>query len=244
MHLLKKNIVITGGTSGIGRQLVDKLAADNQLIVMGRDALKLNELSNQYPTISTYLCDLADLDSVEQVADQMTKNNPSIDVLINNAAVQFTPKFMDNDFRFESIKYEITVNLTAICYLIYLLLPSLTNESRRAIILNVSSALGMVPKTNSAIYCATKGGLNILSQSLNYQFEGSNIRVLQAILALVDTPMTAGRGQAKMTAEHAASAIIDGIEHEIKKNFIGKAKLLNTIHYLFPPLAHKILKKY
>lgn len=243
MRLTEKNIVITGGTSGIGRKIVDKLAANNQLIVIGRNESKLNDLSRTYPNIRTYTCDIADLSNVEQVANQVSRNHPEIDVLINNAAVQFTPKFMDDDFRLETIKYEIDVNFTSVCYLIYLLLPALKDESRRSIIINLNSALAFVPKTSSAIYCATKGALNILSQSLRYQFEDTNIRVLQAILPIVDTEMTTGRGTKKISVESAASSILYGIENEIDDNYIGKVKLLRIIYYIFPPLARRILKK-
>lgn len=244
MHLSDKHIVITGGTSGIGRKLVEKLAADNQLIVIGRNTSKLNDLSHQYPNMQVYRCDLSSLSEVEQVADQVLRDHPKIDVLINNAAVQFTPKFLDDDFRFESIQHEITVNFTSICYFIYLLLPALSDAHRRSIILNINSGLALAPKASSAIYCATKGGLNILSQSLRYQFEDTNIRVLQAILALVDTEMTTGRGKSKMSTEIAACSIIHGIKNEISDHFIGKAKLLRVLLYIFPPLARRILKKY
>ncbi|NOY85650.1 MAG: SDR family NAD(P)-dependent oxidoreductase [Nitrospirae bacterium] len=242
MRLRDLNIVITGGTSGIGREIVDQLVGDNQLIVMGRSVLKLADLKHLYPGIRTYVCDLSDLADVKRAGEQILKNHTQIDVLMNNAAVQYTPRFLDDDFRFEKIEYEITVNFTAICVLIALLLPGLRHKGHRAIILNVSSVLGMVPKTNSAVYCASKGALNILSQSLRYQFEQTDIRVLQAVLPLVETPMTAGRGKGKISAASAASSILSGLEKEVSDHFIGMAKYLRLIHYIFPPLARKILK--
>lgn len=244
MRLTNKKIVITGGTSGIGKKLVDILAADNQLIVIGRDESKLKILSREHPNITTYIFDLADLGGVKKGADQISRDHPVIDVLINNAAVQFTPKFMDDDFQLERIKYEIDVNFTSICYLVYLLLPALSSESRRSIILNLNTALAFVPKKNSAIYCATKGAINILSQSLRYQFENTNIRVLQAFLPIVDTEMTVGRGTGKMSSDKAASSILQGIEDEVDDNYIGKVKLLRIIYYIVPSLARSILKKY
>ncbi len=242
MRLRDLNIVITGGTSGIGRKIIDQLANNNQLFIMGRNKSKLEDLKHLYPSIRTYVCDLSDLDDVKQAAQSLSKDQAKIDILINNAAVQYTPMFLDDNFCFENIQYEITVNFTTICYLIALLLPALQHEDQRAIILNVSSALGIVPKTNSAIYCATKAALNIFSQSLSYQFERTDIRVLQAILPLVDTPMTEGRGKGKISADRAASLILHGIEKEIAEHFIGKAKYLKWIHSIFPALARTILK--
>ncbi len=243
MQLKQKTIVISGGTSGIGRAMVDQLASHNQLIVVARNESKLNELVKIYPKAISYACHLANLDEVASTADLIAKNHPKIDLLINNAAIQFTPTFLDDDFRYETIKQEININFTSICSLIYLLLPCLLDEKRRAIILNVNSGLALTPKTNSAIYCATKGGLNILSQSLRYQLKSTNIRVLQAMMPLVDTPMTTGRGSGKISASKAAAAIIHGIEKEIAEHYIGKAKLLKFIYRLSPTLAKNILKR-
>jgi len=114
-----------------------------------------------------------------------------------------TATFIDEEFRYESISYEIALNFTSICSMTYLLLPALLHKEK-AIIMNVNSGLGLTPKTSSAIYCATKGALNIFSQSLRYQLEKTNISVQQAFLDLVDTKMTKGRGKNKTAPEVAA----------------------------------------
>ncbi len=243
MQLNQKIIVISGGTSGIGTQMVDQLASNNTLVVIARNESKLNALVKIYPEVIPYTCNLANLDDVANTADLIAKNHPEIDLLINNAAVQFAPKFLDDDFRYETIQQEVNVNFTSIFSLIYLLLPCLLDEQRRAIILNVNSGLALAPKTSSAIYCATKGGLNIFSQSLRYQFESTNIRVLQAIMPLVDTAMTTGRGSGKISANKAATDILYGIEKEIAEHYIGKAKLLKLIYRLSPTVAKRILKR-
>lgn len=244
MQLKQKVVVITGGTSGIGRSMVTQLAKNNTVIVIGRNESKLEKLETAYPELVSYQCNLAESGEVENTADQIARNHPQIDVLVNNAGVQHTPKFIDNDFRYETITQEINVNFGAICSFIYLLLPNMLDDNRRTAILNVNSGLGLAPKTNSAVYCATKGALNIFSWSLRYQLEPTNIKVLQSMLPLVDTAMTTGRGTGKLTSDVAAAAIIRGIEKEIEENFIGKAWLLKHIYDLSPALARRILKKY
>ena len=161
--------------------------------------------------------------------------------LINNAAVQYTPTFIDSNFKFESINDEITTNLTALCSLCYLLLPML-NRQHSAVILNVNSGLALVPKTTSDIYCATKGALNIFSHSLRHQLKNTPVQVLQAFLPLVDTPMTEGRGKSKMTIEKVSTEIIKGIENTILDHDIGKVKFLRLLNRLLPSLAQKIMK--
>ncbi len=120
-------------------------------------------------------------------------------------------------------------------------MPILLHKNK-AVILNINSALALAPKTSSAIYCATKGALNIFTQSLRYQLEKTNISVQQVFLELVDTSMTRGRGKNKVSAEDAAKKIILGIERDISEHNIGKVKILRILLRLAPSIAQKILK--
>ena len=243
MKLSKKRIVITGGTSGIGYEMVKKIHTNNEVIVVSRNAKKLEELTQKFPGIITYQADLSQLEDIKTVGSAIAERFESIDLLINNAAVQYTPTFTDKAFDYESISHEITLNFTSICNLTYLLLPALTHKNK-AVILNLNSGLALAPKTSSAIYCATKGALNIFTQSLRYQLENTNISVQQAFLELVETAMTTGRGNNKMSAEEAAKVIIQGVERGILDHDIGKVKLLRLLLRLAPLIAQKIMKKY
>lgn len=243
MKLNKKRIVITGGTSGIGYEMVKTLYPDNEIIVISRSANKLDKLAQEFKGIITYQADLSKLKELEMVASAIAERFESIGLLINNAAVQYTPTFTDESFDYESISQEITLNFTSICSLTYLLLPVLKHQDE-AIILNINSGLALAPKTSSAIYCATKGALNIFSQSLRYQLENTNISVQQAFLELVETAMTTGRGENKMSSEEAAKLIIQGVERGILDHDIGKVKLLRLLLRLAPSIAQKIMKKY
>lgn len=243
MKLKKRHIVITGGTSGIGYEMTKYLHTDNQVIVISRNSTKLNALSQEFEGIVTYEADLSSLQDIENVADAVVKRFETIDVFINNAAVQYTATFLEDDFRYENISREITLNFASVCSLTYLLLPALLHEEK-AVILNVNSGLALTPKTSSAIYCATKSALNTFTQSLRYQLEKTDISVLQAFLEMVDTPMTEGRGKNKISAEDAAMQIIRGIERDIPDHDIGKVKLLRLLLRLAPSIAKNIMQKY
>jgi len=243
MILKHKIIVVTGGTSGIGMEIVKLLSLDNEIIVIGRNSKKLVELAKECSSIHIYQADLINSPEVEDVAKQICKNFTHIDVLINNAAVQYCATFLEPDFEPHHISDEISVNLTSVCHLTYQLLSVLQHDDR-ALILNVNSGLALAPKTSSAVYCATKAALNNFSQSLSYQLESTNVRVLQAFLELVDTPMTLGRGDKKMSATNAANLIIKGLNNEIANHYIGKVKLLNFLLRIAPSVAKNIMKKY
>ncbi len=243
MNVKDKTILITGGTSGIGYELVEKLHSDNHLIVIARDAEKLKALSQQFAGIETIQADLSKLNEVEAAADAVIRQHELLDILINNAAIQSTPTFLDDTFDYKSIAREITVNFTSICSLTYLLLPSLMHKNP-AVILNVNSGLALSPKTSSAVYCATKGALNTFTQSLRYQLEHTNISVQQVFLELVATGMTQGRGRNKITAKQAALKIIDGIQKDIPDHYMGKVKLLRLLVRFTPSIARRIMKNH
>lgn len=242
MKLKGKHIVVTGGASGIGRELVRQLCPDNEITVLARPSKNLLNLQKAHDHVHVIETDFSDLSSVETAADKLVKSGVTVDLLINNAAVQYTPHFTEKEFRYETIKREININFTSICTLIYLVLPLLL-QSDRASIININSGLALAPKTGSAIYCATKAALNSLSLSLRYQLENTNIIVQQAFLPLVDTPMTKGRGTGKITAEEAAREIIAGIAASKIEINIGKVKLLRFIQRVSPTLARQIMKR-
>ncbi|MEZ8826919.1 SDR family oxidoreductase [Vibrio amylolyticus] len=245
MKLLNQVIVITGGTSGIGLEIVKRLCKANEVIVLGRDEEKLDKLVSTYG-VQTLRVDLSDISDVEWAANELIKRFPKINMLINNAAVQFPAAFNSDDFNYETIQSEIVTNFTSICSLCYLLLPALMNteseETNKNVILNVNSGLAIAPKTSSAVYCATKAALNSFSISLRYQLEGSNVDVQQALMPLVDTKMTEGRGKGKMTVQDAVDQLLSGVVNGIQDNDIGKVRVLRLLNRLSPKVASKLMK--
>jgi len=241
MGLKEKRIIITGGASGIGLELVKQLTDENDIIIIARNSNNLTRFSQQYPNVKIFKADLSDPVMLKKAAKDIVEQYKEIDGLINNAALQYTPQFPESEFKFDQIANEISINFTSPCQLCFLLLPALL-KGNEPFILNINSGLGLVPKTGSAIYCATKGGLNIFSQALRNQLEKTNIDVLQAFLPLVDTPMTKGRGTGKLPPDKTASHIIKGINRRTPDNDIGKVKILRAIARLSPGLAQKIMK--
>jgi len=241
MKLTQKNIVITGGTSGIGYELVKRLQSDNRVLVIAGNRDRLEGLARDFPGLLTCCADLSQTQDVERAAGDVVGQFGKVDLLINNAALQTCPGFLDTDFDSQSIAREIGVNLTAVCLLTARLLPALLGH-RPAAIVNVNSGLALMPKSASAVYCATKAAVNSFSQSLRYQLEQTNVRVMQAFMPLVDTPMTAGRGSGKMTAGDAAAAMLRGIESDVEEHDIGKIATLRLLIRLAPGIARRVMK--
>ncbi len=241
MELKHRNILITGGTKGIGRELVRLLHPENRLLVLASDGERLSGLSDEFDRVLVHRVDLSDVEQLRKASDELVSTLGGIDLLVNNAAVQCTPTFLDDDFDIGSIEREIAINFTAVCTLTAQLLPVLL-QGPGSMVLNINSGLALAPKTSSAVYCATKAALDSFTRSLRYQLEGTGIAVAQAFLPLVDTAMTAGRGSGKLSAEAAAADIIRGVEEGIDDNYVGKARLLAAIMRLSPATGRKIMK--
>ena len=81
-------VLITGATSGLGRELAREFAArDVRLLLHGREAGRLAELAAEVGAARTYLADFADLDQVRAMAAGIRAAEPRLDVLVNNAAI-------------------------------------------------------------------------------------------------------------------------------------------------------------
>lgn len=248
MKLINKKIVITGATSGIGLKLLEMLYPNNTIYIIARNRNKINKLQKRFPKVVALKVDLHNIDELKVVADKLRVQTSNIDVLINNAAVQYTTHFNDDNFNIDTIIEEVNVNLIALSGLCYLLLPLLnSNQSgsnTKAVIININSGLALVPKTSSAIYCATKSAVDSFSQSLRRQLKSTRVEVLQAFLPVVDTPMTFGRSDNKISISDASKAIIKGIEKNTVNNDIGKVKLLRLLLRFSPYVANKLMSKY
>lgn len=242
MTIQDRTIVLTGGTSGIGFEMVQRLKTKNRVVVVSRPSPRLIKLADSCPEISIVPADLSKPREFRAVADKVLSELNQIDILINNAAIQFTPTFLSDQFEYDNINREISLNFTAVCSLSYLLLPALLVSCKRPRIVNINSGLALAPKKSSAVYCATKAAMDSFSVSLSYQLADTNVRVLQAFLPLVDTAMTQGRGKGKISAQRAADEILGGIEKGTKSNNIGKVKLLRLLMRLSPMLAYRIMK--
>ena len=244
MQLTGKQILITGGNSGIGLHLVRQLhTKQNHIIVVSRTQNQWDDLKALQPEVMLLQCDLGCKEQILQMVQQLKEKKITLDVLVNCAAIQNTPKLIDKDFRFNDIAPEVITNFVAPVWLIHLLLPDLLTHSEAAIV-NISSGLAFYPKTTSAVYCATKAALHNFSQSLRYQLAETTVCVMEVILPLVDTPMTTGRGKGKVSPEYAAQKIIEGIQRNRNEIYVGKARLLPLMMSIWPGHVKRILQRY
>ena len=171
---MKKTILITGATDGIGLLAAKKLFAQgHQLLIHGRNQAKLEQVSEQLGGSTIYLADFSDMDSVVKMAKAILSDYERLDVLINNAGILKTdqPKTAPGrDIRFD-------VNTLAPFVLTRCLLPIIPETGR---VLNLSSAAqaqvdissmtAFVPMDDMAAYAQSKRAITIWSAALANEY--------------------------------------------------------------------------
>ncbi|MOA50814.1 putative oxidoreductase [compost metagenome] len=102
--------------------------------------------------------------------------------------------------------------------------------------------MAFAPKQSAPVYCATKSALHTATQALRYQLESTPIKVFEIIPALVETPMTAGRGKGKISPKQLVDEFMKNYKDDKFEINIGKVKLLRLIKRISPKLADRMLK--
>jgi uncharacterized oxidoreductase len=186
MRITNKKILVTGGATGIGLGLTERFLNDNNtVIICGRRAEALEEVSTKYPNVITFQCDLEQESGRIKLFNWLKENHDDLNILVNNAGIQNWMKIEDERF-YEKAQQEVNINITAPVHLTQLLLqlPSLDT------IMNVSSGLAFVPLAQAPIYCATKAFLRSFTLSLRHQLKGKKT-VIEIIPPALNTDLGA-----------------------------------------------------
>lgn len=236
--------LITGATSGIGYALTCHfLRHQNTVVAVGRQLGNLADLQAEYPaTLYPLACDLTQRSQLDELVHRLETDHPDLNVIINNAAVQYNYDLLEGEDVVFRIEHEIQTNLMAPLKLIGLLLPGLAQPTTT--IVNVTTGLAFAPKPSAPVYCGTKAGLHVFTQALRYQLEGTAVKVFEIIPPIVDTPMTAGRTQSKIMPEALAEEFWRNFAQDRWESNIGKVKLLRQLLRLAPAAAARLMKPY
>lgn len=203
MNIANKTILISGASDGIGRSIALCLSKQNvNLILLGRDKTKLEEVKNQCEAngsrAETYAFDLTDKPSLDCAA-QSIKAAGQVDVIINNAGVwhKSTPL---GQLDVETIESVISTNLTAQMLLTRQFVGDMIE--RDTAIINIVSSAGMQGKAGRTAYAASKFGMRGFTEALRDETYSNPIRIGAIFQGGTNTQMFAKADEAMQVEKY------------------------------------------
>jgi len=189
MELHHQTILITGGTSGLGREFARQLLAlGNTVLITGRDQAKLDQTKRELPLVHTFQSDVSDPAAIEQLYAQVVAQFPALDVLLNNAGEMRKLDLQDPALDLRDVTREIDTNLAGPIRMVQQFLPHLLARPSAAI-LNVTSGLALTPYPLAPVYGATKAGLRSYTKALRVQLQNTHVGVFELVAPGAKTPL-------------------------------------------------------
>lgn len=241
MKLHGHSILITGGSSGIGLELARQLAGNNTVIICGRNQQRLDDTVKQIPGVHTFRCDVSNDTERTNLFSYLQQHHPEVDVLINNAAIVHKTDFLADAEMVNKARAEIDVNLLAP---VALTKKFLSMRPVAATVINITSGLVFAPRAVYPIYNATKSALHAFTRVLRHQVRNRNIRVIEVLMPVVDTPWHKdGAPKIAIPPAKAVGEMIASIAKGRLEVRVGAVKLLHVISRLSPRLAFRLINR-
>ena len=187
---MKKIVLITGATSGIGEACARKFAQNgDKVILTGRNQARMaaiaDELKAQGAEVLTLMFDVRDREAARQAIESLPAEWQEIDVLVNNAglALGLEPEFEGNSDDWDGM---IDTNIKGLLTMTRLIVPGMVARDRGHVI-NMGSVAGDAAYAGGNVYCATKAAVKALSDGLRIDVANTAVRVTNLKPGLVET---------------------------------------------------------
>lgn len=261
--LLDKVAVVTGGASGIGRELALQLGAMGcQLALIDKNEVELAKTKADVEALGVsckvYAIDVGDAQAMTDCASSIYRLYGRVDMLINNAGVSLIGSAAEQ--KLEDFHWLMNINFWGVVHGVQSFLPYL-RESDEAYIVNVSSLFGLLSLPLQSAYNASKYAVKGYTESLKMEMAGTNVHVSCVHPGGIKTDITrnirignasvpVSKDQlvadfdkvAKTTAKAAAEQIITGMLKHNRRILIGAdAKILDLVNRFFPGRYEKLL---
>jgi len=261
MKVKDKVIVVTGGGSGIGRELVlNLLSKGARVAAVDLNTAGLEETKTlageKADRLSLHTVNITEREMVENLPKQVIEIHGSIDGVINNAGI-IQPFVHINDLDYDKIKLVMDVNFYGTLYMVKSLLPYLL-ERPEAHITNISSMGGFTPVPGQSIYGASKAAVKLMTEGLASELKDTNVKVSVVFPGAVNTNITKNsnadnrsnekeeKGEKQtsklLQPKDAAEIIINGMENDKARIFAGKdSRMLDIMTRINPKKAADLI---
>lgn len=212
-----KTAIVTGGSRGIGKAIVEILAKEKYNVILNYNKSKENakkikeELTKQGYSVEIFKADVSNREEVKNLVNFTIEKFGSIDVLVNNAGISQSKLF--TDITEEDWNMMINVNLKSVFHMSQEVVPYMINK-KDGIIINISSIWGVTGASCEVHYSVTKAGIDAMTKSLAKELGPSNIRVNSIAPGIIDTDMN----------KYLSKEELEEIKEEIPLEKIGKTE--------------------
>ncbi len=261
-HLAGKVVLITGGSSGIGKATAFKLAeAGAVTLIVARDPQKLEaarqEAGSRGLTVIPYAADITHPEQCAELVQTILKTHGAVDILVNNAGRSIRRSVADSYDRMHDFERTMQLNYFGAVRLTLALLPEMCRKGDGHVI-NISSIGVLTSAPRFSAYVASKAALEAWTRSAAAEFFERGVRFTIVNFPLVRTPMISPTKiydqAAVLTPEQAAGMIASAIIHrparvatglgvfgELVTAIAPRLGLLinNVLYQIFPETAPK-----
>ena len=242
--LVGKRVLITGASSGIGKSLAKKVAAQGGIaLLVARSADKLEQLQNSIRAVggeaSIYPCDLTDEADVKQLLAKLAQE-PAVDILVNNAGRSIRRSLTYSYDRIHDYERTMQLNYFGALRITLGLLPRM-REERNGHVIHVSSIGVPVHSPRFSAYLASKAAFDEFSRTAAGEVLQDNVHFSIIYMPLVRTEMIAPTASYKhspaLSADSAADMILRAMRKRPARVISFFAAFMQTFHALMPKLA-------
>src|SRR3954452_15875481 len=243
-HAVNGKVVrITGAASGIGKAAAFKIAAAGGIpLLVARSVDKLEETKQEIEaeggTAYTYSADLSDLESIDNLVEQVLSDHPAVDVLVNNAGRSIRRSIALSGDRFHDFERTVQLNYLGTIKLTMGLLPHM-RERGKGHVVNVSSIGVQTNPPRFSAYVASKAALDAWTRVVSSEVVGDGVTFTTIHMQLVRTPMIAPTKIydkfPTITPDEAADLVCEAIR--------SKPKQINTRLGTFGEVAYALAPK-
>ena len=180
---MKKVILITGGSEGLGFEIAKKLCKENDVVILSNQQDTLDEAGKELGC-NEYFCDITSVENIKSVISEIEDKYKKIDVLINNAGVWVGGELDDSEY--SDIARVILVNTVGTINMTKAVLP-LMKKQKSGKIININSVNGIEVKPERSIYIASKWAVTGFTKAMSKELEKYNIKVIGIYPGLIKT---------------------------------------------------------
>jgi NAD(P)-dependent dehydrogenase (short-subunit alcohol dehydrogenase family) len=237
-------VVITGGSSGIGKAAALKVAAAGaKLVICARGAEELAETKKEIEAAGgichTYQVDLADLASCDKFVADVLAEHGHVDILVNNAGRSIRRAISSSYDRFHDFERTMQLNYFGALRLIMGVLPKMA-ERHRGHIINISSIGVLTNSPRFSAYVASKAALDAFSRCAQAEFSDNGVSFTTINMPLVKTPMIAPTKMYESVPTLSPDEAADIIIEAIIERPVRIATRLGTFAQVFYALAPRV----